>query len=445
VRRAALPVQRAAGRARVIWRNWSGEQACSPAEVVRPRSTEEVAAAVQRARDAGRVVRVAGAGHSFTSAVLTAGVLLSLDAMDRVVWADPGGRRVRVQAGIRLHALSEALARRGLALENMGDVDAQSIAGATATGTHGSGVELRNLSAAIEAVQIVAGDGSVREIDGGDALRAARISVGALGVVTELTLRCVPAFVMRGVDAPAPLDDVLDRLDELADGARHFEFYAFPHSDTVLTRTNRVVTAPAQPPGRARRWAEDVLLANHGLHLACGLARRRPRWIPSISRAMTSALSERTRIDRSDRIFVSPRRVRFTEMEQAFPRAAARDALRAILAEVRRHPVIFPIELRFVAPDDALLSPAHGRDTVYIAVHNYVGMPWEPYFRAVAAIGAEHGARPHWGKRHFHTAATLAPLYPEWERFQAVRAELDPEGRFTNAYVERVLGPPAAR
>lgn len=429
----------------MIWRNWSGEQTCSPAEMVRPRSTEEVAAAVRRAAEAGRVVRVAGAGHSFSDAVLTDGVLLSLDAMDRVVWADPGGRRVRVQAGIRLRALSERLAGFGLALENMGDVDAQSIAGATATGTHGSGVELRNLSAAIEAVQLVAGDGTVRELDGGDALLAARVSVGALGVITELTLRCVPAYVMRGVDAPGSLGDVLERLDELAEGSRHFEFYAFPHSETVLTRTNAVVTAPARPPGAVRRWTEDVLLTNHGLHAACGIARRRPALIPTISRAMTGALSERVRIDRSDRIFVSPRRVRFTEMEQAFPRTAAADALRAILDEVRRHPVIFPIEVRFVAPDDALLSPAGGRETVYIATHNYVGMPWEPYFRAVAAIGAEHGARPHWGKRHFHTAATLAPLYPEWERFAAVRAELDPAGRFTNAYVERVLGPASAR
>jgi L-gulono-1,4-lactone dehydrogenase len=429
----------------VIWRNWSGEQACTPAEVVRPRSTEEVAAAVRRAAEAGRVVRVAGAGHSFTDAVLTDAVLLSLDAMDRVVWADPGGRRVRVQAGIRLRALSEALAGYGLGLENMGDVDAQSIAGATATGTHGSGVELRNLSAAIEAVQLVAGDGSVHEIDGGDALLAARVSIGALGVITELTLRCVPAYVMRGVDAPAPLDDVLDRLDELAEGARHFEFYAFPHSDTVLTRTNEVVTAPARPPGPARRWAEDVLFNNHALRVGCELAKRRPDWIPSISRTITGTLTERVRVDRSDRIFVSPRYVRFTEMEQAFPRASARDALSAIMTAIRKFPVVFPVELRFVAPDDALLSPAGGRETAYIAVHNFVGMPWEPYFRAAAAIGAEHGARPHWGKRHFHTAETLAPLYPGWERFQAVRRELDPGGRFTNEYVRRVLGPPPAR
>ncbi len=428
----------------MIWRNWSGDQACTPAEVVRPRSTEEVADAVRRAAAAGRVVRVAGAGHSFSDAVLTDGTLLSLEHMDRVVWADPGGRRVRVQAGISLRRLSAELATYGLGLENMGDVDPQSIAGATATGTHGSGVELRNLSDAIDAVQLVAGDGTVHEIDGGDELLAARVSVGALGVVTEVTLRCVRAYVLRGVDAPAPMDEVLERLDELAEGARHFEFYAFPHSDAVLTRTNEVVTSPARPPGPVERWTEDVLLNNHGLKVACALAKRRPQLIPAISRTMTRALSERVRVDRSDRIFVSPRLVRFVEMEQAFPRAAARDALRAIVEAMRRHPVIFPIELRFVAGDDALLSPAGGRDTVYIAAHNYVGMPWEPYLRDCAAIGREHGARPHWGKRHFETAETLAPLYPEWERFQAVRAKLDPEGRFTNEYVRRVLGPPAA-
>ena len=270
------------------------------------------------------------------------------------------------------------------------------------------------------------------------------MSVGALGVVTEVTLRCAPAYVLRGVDAPAPLGEVLDRLDELASSARHFEFYAFPHSDVAMTRTNEIVAAPARPPGRVEGWLEDVLLNNHAFHVACEAARRAPAAIPRISRGVTATLGERTRIDRYDRVFASPRLVRFTEMELAYPRAAAREAIEAVLAEVRRHPVIFPIEVRFVAGDDALLSPAAGRETVYIAVHNYRGMPYEPYFRAVQAIGERHGARPHWGKRHFHTAASLAPLYPEWERFQALRAELDPEGRFANGYVRRVLGPPPA-
>ena len=422
-----------------MWRNWSGEQACFPAELVRPRSTAEVAEAVRRAAAAGRTVRVAGAGHSFTDAVLTEGTLLSLDAMDRVLDADAATGRVRVQAGIRLHALSDELAARGLALENLGDIDVQSIAGATATGTHGTGSGLRNLSSQIEAVQLVAADGEVHELDGGDELRAARVSVGALGVVTELTLRTMPLYTLRGVDAPRPLREVMASLHELADASRHFEFYVFPHSDIALTRTNEVVDGPPRPPGAARRWAEDVLLGNHGLRAVCELGKRFPRRIPQINRAVARTFTERVRVDRSDRVFSGPRLVRFTEMEQAVPREAAAEVIPEILATLERYPVVFPIEVRFVRGDDALLSPAGGRDTVYVAVHNFVGMPWEAPLRAVQAIGDRYDARPHWGKRHFHTAATLAPRYPDWDAFAAVRERLDPGGRFANDYVRRTL------
>ena len=424
----------------MIWRNWSGEQACIPAVVARPASTGGVVAAVQRAAASGHVVRAAGAGHSFTDAVLTQGTLVSLDAMDRILDVDRATGRVRVQAGIRLGALSERLAEHGLALENLGDINAQSIAGAIATGTHGTGAALPNISAQVAGVQIVAGDATVHELDGGDDLLAARVSVGALGVVTEVTLRCVPLFTLRGVDAPRPLADVLDRLDELADGARHFEFFVFPHSELALTRTNTVVDGPPRPDGRVRRYVDDVVLGNHAFGLATGLGRRVPRAIPRINRVVASSFATKERIDRADRIFSSPRLVRFTEMELALPRPAAREAVEQVLELTRRFPVTFPIEVRFVAGDDALLSPAAGRHTAYIAVHNSRGMPWEGFFRAVHDVGEAYGARPHWGKRHFHTAATLAPRYPGWERFQAVRRRLDPDGRFTNAYVRRTLG-----
>jgi L-gulonolactone oxidase len=423
-----------------VWRNWSGEQACVPAVVARPRSTAEVVAEVRRAAQAGRVVRVAGAGHSFTDAVITEGTLLSLDAMDAVLDADRESGRVRVQAGIRLHALSERLAALGLALENLGDVNVQSVAGAISTGTHGTGAGLPNISAQVEAVQVVAGDGTVHELDGGDDLLAARVSVGALGVITEVTLRCVPLFTLRGVDEPRPLAEVLDRLDELAEGARHFELFAFPHTEVALTRTNEVVDEPPRPPGPVRRYVDDVLLGNHAFGAACALGRRRPQAIPQVNRLVASSFSRKVRVDRADRIFASPRLVRFTEMELAYPRASGRAVVEEVLETARRFPVNFPIEVRFVAGDDALLSPAAGRPTVYVAVHNARGMPWEAYFRAVQAIGDRHDARPHWGKRHFQTAATLAPRYPGWERFQAVRRRLDPDGRFTNAYVRRTLG-----
>jgi L-gulono-1,4-lactone dehydrogenase len=375
--------------------------------------------------------------------VPTEGTLLRLDALDRVLAAD--GERVRVEAGIRLHALSRELLARGLAMPNLGDIDVQSLAGALATGTHGTGARLPILSAQVESVELVLADGSERVLDAGDELLAARVSLGALGVVVAVTLRCVPAFRLHGVDAPMPLDDVLGALDEHADGAPHFELFTFPYTRTALTRTTHRVDEPPRPPGAARRWLEDVALANGAFAAASMVGRRAHRLIPALNRGVTRAAGSAVRQDRSHRCFASPRMVHFTEMEYAIPRAAAAEMVRAVLAHVedRRLPVSFPLELRFVAPDDAFLSPACGRETAYIAVHAYRGMPWE-WFRDVERIADAHGGRPHWGKRHFQTAATLAPRYEHWDAFQAVRARLDPDGLFTNAYVERVLGPPPA-
>jgi L-gulono-1,4-lactone dehydrogenase len=423
-----------------MWRNWAGDQRCEPAALERPAAVGEVVGAVQRAVAAGRCVRVAGAGHSFTGAALTDGTLLSLARMGALLDADAASGLVRVQAGMTIRALNDALAAHGVALPNLGDIDAQSIAGAIATATHGTGVTLRNLSAQVRALQLVTASGDVVEIDGGDDLLAARVALGTLGVVTELTLEVVPAFTLRGVDAPAPLAAVLDELDARVEGHRHFEFFVFPHADDALTRTNDVVDAAAQPRAAARAYVDDVLLANRAFQLACAIGRALPAAIPSLNRVVTRLAGSSMLVDRSDRIFATPRLVRFTEMEYALPRPVAATAVRAIKATAERFAINFPIEVRFVAGDDALLSPAHERDTVYVAVHAYKGMAWEPYFRAVEAIADEHGGRPHWGKRHFQTAETLAPRYPGWERFAGVRARYDPAGVFSNAYTDRVLG-----
>jgi L-gulonolactone oxidase len=424
------------------WENWSREQRCVPAVRLGPRDVAEVQAAVRAAADAGRTVRVAGAGHSFTPLVPTDGTLLDLGALNRVEHVDAARGHVRAGAGIRLGALSAALAPHGLALENLGDVDVQTLAGALATGTHGTGAGLPALHANVVALELVDGTGAVRELTGADELRAARVSLGALGVVTAVTLRCVPAFTLRGVDARAPLDDVLDDLAARTAAARHFELYVFPHARHAITRTNTVEDGPPRPPSAARRWLEDVAVANGAFAATCRVARARPALVPRVNRFVSAlAGAGRVRVDRSDRIFASPRHVRFTEMELGVPRAAAPALLRAVKAEAERHAVPFPIELRFVAGDDAHLSPAAGRDTAFVAVHQVRGLPWEPYFRAVHALAEEHGARPHWGKRHLHDAASLAPRYPGWAAFAAVRAELDPAGTFTNAHVARVLGP----
>jgi L-gulono-1,4-lactone dehydrogenase len=428
------------------WSNWAGDQTCSPTAVGHPGDTAEVADAVARASAAGETVRVAGAGHSFNDAVLTDGTLLQLDRMRRVLDVDASSGLVRVEAGATLRELSEAMYEHGLAFENLGDVDVQSIAGATATGTHGTGARLRNLSATLQEIELVAGGGEtvkLSEATDADAWRAARVSLGALGVVTAVTLRAVPAFTIEGVDSSAPLDEVLDSLDERAAANDHFELYVFPYTSIALTRTNNRVDRPPAPPSPARAWVDDVFLRNYVFGLACAAGRRSHRLIPSINRLLARASGTSRRIDRSYRVFASPRLVRFTEMEYAIPRGQTAAAVRAVLAmvEQRRLAVPFPIEVRTVASDDALLSPAGGRETGYVAVHMYRGMEWEPYFREVERIMDDFDGRPHWGKRHFQTAETLAPRYPEWDRFAAVRRRLDPHGTFANGYVSRVLGP----
>jgi FAD-linked oxidoreductase len=427
-----------------IWRNWAGDQRCSPAEVVRPRNRDELAAAVVATAGARRTVSVAGAGHSFTAVALTDGTMIDLAALSGTIEADPASGLVKVLAGTVLADLNEELHRLGLAMENLGDIDRQTIAGAISTGTHGTGAKLRNISAQVEAVELVGADGSVRELDGSepDLLRAARVGVGALGAISAVTLRCVPAFVLERIDSPQPREQVLDSFDQRAEANDHFELFTFPYADSALVlERNRVEGAP-RPRGRLASYLNDTVLENWALEALSAAGRLVPRAIPGLSRLAAALASGGKTTDRSDRVFASERRVRFTEMEYGVPREHGPEAARRVIEWVRanRYPVFFPIEMRVAAGDDALLSPSHERDTAYIAVHQYRGMEWRPYFEAVEGIMREYGGRPHWGKRHFQTAETLAPLYPEWGKFQAARDELDPNRVFTNEYAARVLG-----
>lgn len=426
------------------WRNWTGDQICHPASVVAPTTADEVATAIAHAAERDWNVRVAGAGHSFIDAVSTDGMLLSLDRMNRVLDVESSSGLVRVDAGITLNALNEALAEHGLALKNLGDIDLQSLAGATASGTHGTGARLRNLSAGVHSVELVTASGEKIEVNASedqDAWRAARVSLGALGVVTAMTLLTVPAFTLHAVDEPRPLDEVLAGLDELADSNDHFEFYTFPHSSLALTRTNNRVDDAPRPRSRMSAWVGDILLVNHAFGLVCRTGRRWPSMIPKLNRLAARAAGSRERVDRSDRIFASPRRVRFTEIEYAIPRERAAEAVTAVrnVIEERGFDVPFPLEVRFLAPDDAFLSPAFGRQTCCLSAHMFEGMTWGPYFHAVEDIMVGFGGRPHWGKRHFQSASTLRPRYPAWDHFISIRDRLDPEGRFANDYLRRVL------
>src|SRR3954468_4334181 len=388
----------------MTWANWSGAQTCSPRQELHPGSEAEIAEIVKRGDGP---VRVAGTGHSFTDIVLTDGVLLHLDRMASLTRVE--GDVAHVQAGMTLHALGPALAARGLALENQGDIDAQTVAGALATGTHGTGETYRNLSANVVGMRLVDGRGNVVELTDPEDLRAARVSVGAFGVVTEVAIRCVPLFGLRRIDERRPLAEVMGSLDELVAGNDHLEFFAFPHTDTVILRRTERVEPDVKATPHWRAFLEEELLENGVLGLACRIGRRFPAQIPRINRTLMRLAAGAKRQDVAHRVYASRRIVRFNEMEYAMPREqgplVAAESLSQVAA--RRLPVGFPFEVRFVAGDDAFLSPPHGRATCYLAVHQYKGMDSRPLFALVEAMALEAGGRPHWGKLHTQTAETL--------------------------------------
>jgi FAD-linked oxidoreductase len=429
---------------RASWTNWGRNQTCAPARIARPSSEDELVALVKDAADKEQRVKAVGAGHSFTAIACTDGVLVDLSGYGRVLDHDTATGRVTVEAGIPLHRLSDELDARGLALENMGDIDQQSVSGATQTATHGTGLRFGNLSSQVVGMRLVTADGSVLELSGErdpDTFRAAQVGLGALGLVSTVTLQCVPAFRLHAVEQPVPVDEVLADLDALVEENDHYEFYWVPHTRWALTKRNRRTDEPARPRPRAREWIDDMFLQNYAFGALCRVGRRWPSMIPRLAKIIPSTGTV-DYIDRSDRVFTSPRKVRFWEMEYAIPREAVPEALNRLrrLVDQIGMQISFPVEVRVVRGDDLWLSTAHGRDTGYIAVHVYRGTPYDAYFSGVERIMDGYGGRPHWGKLHFQTAETLAQRYPRWDDFQKVRSRLDPDQRFANPYLDRVIG-----
>ena len=428
------------------FRNRAGNQVCVPREILRPGSPEEVAAIVRRAAHAGLTVKAVGSGHSFTDTACTTGILVSLDRLAAVEAVDTAQGRVTVQAGIRLDALNRELHEAGLAMPNLGDIDRQSLAGATATATHGTGIGLGNLATTIVGMEIVDGRGEIISCDEHhrpDLLHAARVGVGALGIVTRLTLQCVPAFNLHAVETVEPLDGLLNDFEPHMAGHDHMEFFWIPGARRAHVKRNNRTDRPPRPQSWLAAARDKMLYENIVFGLANRTVRRFPSLAPTVARLTSGAFSERNFIDASHRVFASRRLVRFYEMEYGVPVAAVPEAVRRIGALVRSlpSPVTFPVEVRVSAADDIPLSTAYGRDTGWFAVHVYAGTPYLAYFQGVEAIAADYSGRPHWGKLHFHDHRSLAPLYPEWDRFQRVRSELDPAGTFSNSYTDRVLGP----
>lgn len=427
-----------------LWSNWAGNQSCRPTGWHRPRTEDQLREAVALAASEGRTVRAVGAGHSYSSIACTDGHLVDLSDYDRVLAADPSTGVVTVQAGITLRRLNQELADRGLAMEVLGDIDYQSIAGALSTGTHGPGIRYPAPSARMLGARLVTADGSVVECspDRDPQLwSAARVGLGALGVLSEVTLQTVPAFRLHTVEEPMRMSAVLADLDRLIDDNDHFGLFWFPGSDTALVKRSNRTELPLRPRDPRAAWLNDVMVDNHLFGAACAVAARVPAAAPTIV-AVADRKSRHEWVDRSDRVFATPRLVRVIEMEYSVPRDAFPEAferLRRFVAGLG--PITVPVEIRWTAGDDIPLSHASGRDSAYVAVHMYRGQPYDHYFQGVETIMSSLEGRPHWGKLHFQRAETLAPRYPRWDEFQEVRARMDPEGRFLNAYTERVLGP----
>ncbi len=427
------------------WTNWSGLSTAHPIGELTPHDAGDVVDAVLSARHQELVVKMPGTGHSFTDIALTDGLLLRPDSLRGVVGVDRDAMTITVLAGTPLHELNTALEKLGLSLHNMGDIDEQTIAGAISTGTHGTGGRVASLSAQVAGLEMVTGDGTLLRADAEenpDVLALARIGLGALGILTSVTLRVEPLFTLAAHEAPMTWDEALAESDELAASNEHFEMYWFPHTDRLLTKRNNRSLEPAEPLSRFRAWLDDEFLANRVFGWSNHLTNLRPALVPRLNDISGRALSERRYSDVPHKVFTSPRRVVFREMEYAVPREAGVQALREARALIDGSDgrISFPVEIRVCPADDVPLSTAYARDSVYLAFHTNPQTDHTDYFRGIEEIMRGHDGRPHWGKLHTRTAADLAPAYPHWQEFQALRDRLDPDRIFTNAYLDRVLG-----
>ena len=426
------------------WRNWAGTEAAVATEVVRPRNLDELSDAVASAK---RTVRARGSGHSFTAVGAAHDRAIDLSAWTGVVSADAASGLVTVRSGTTLRTLNAELDRLGRAMTNLGDIDAQTISGAISTGTHGTGERFGGISTQVAALELVLADGSVVTCspdERPDLFAAGRVGLGAFGVISTVTLRTEPSFVLHAEERPEPLDDVLASLDGNCADNDHFEFYWFPYGRNALTKRNNRLPAGTvpEPLSRTRQFVEYQLMENVAFGTVCRVGRAVRPLVRPLNRLSSAVLSARAYSDVSHKVFVTNRNVRFVESEYAVPR----EALPEVLGELRKRvprladPVMFPVEIRVAAADDIWLSTAYERDSAYLAIHQYVGMPYQEYFALFESIVGAVGGRPHWGKMHSLDAADLRKRYPRFDDFTALRAELDPQGKFLNPYLSRVLG-----
>lgn len=425
------------------WQNWARTASAKPQSVHSPTSTDEVAQLVQQAAEGGRTIRMIGSGHSFTSTAVANDMMLMPTALSERFEVHPDST-VTVGAGMDLTTLCHKLDGAGLALTNMGDVRVQTLAGATQTGTHGTGRLSGTFAEMIEELEIVVGDGSVRTVNAQsdpDLFNSARVGIGAFGIVTAIRIRVEPSFVLKAHEFPSSFEETCDKFDYWRQIHDHFEFYWMPHTDTCAVKHNDRVTGPPEPPSPMSEWWEESFLQNTVFGALCRFGRTAPGYVPLINKLTTKVATQRNYSNKSWLVFTSPRRVRFAEMEYALPIDSLVPALKSAreLIEERGWRISFPVEVRSVPADTAWLSTATERDTGYLAFHAFDRMD-RTWFTEIESLLIDHGGRPHWGKMHTRTAEWLALAYPQWAAVAAVRDRVDPQRVFANDYTRRVLG-----
>ncbi len=426
------------------WSNWAGNQQTGSVLVSKPQTESELQQVVQNAQTSGRRVKAVGSGHSFTAIAVAEEVLVDLSKYDEILAIDKINQTVTVQSGIQLSKLNQALYENSLAMQNLGDIAYQTIAGAISTSTHGTGAKFTGIANQVVALRVVLADSSIVECSANvnaELFSCARVGLGAIGLISTVTLKVVPAFNLAVIEEPMRLDEVLQNLDLHVDSNDHFEFFWVPHTGWALTKRNNRNNLPIEPMSKMSHWYSKTLMENYAFGAVCMLGKARPSLIPRLAKALPSS-GRNEYSDASHKVFASKRIIKFYEMEYAIPREACAEALNRVRRMVTDSGFFlnFPVEVRFTAPDEIPLSTASNRESAYIAVHIYKGMNYVPYFTEVESIMNSYQGRPHWGKLHFQNASTLASRYPQWDVFQSVRNQVDPKRMFSNQYLETVLG-----
>jgi len=430
------------------FRNWAGNERCHPERFFQPQTHDEIIAIVREAVKAGRKLRVTGAGHSWSPIACTGDYMVNLDLYNKVIRMDKEKKRVTVQAGIRLKELNKILDENGLALSNLGSICEQSVAGLMTTGTHGTGISFQILSSAIIGMKVITSSGEVMEIDETSAyLNAFRVSLGVLGIISEITLQCSDAFNLREESGPVWFDEALEQLPELLQRNDHVKLWWFPHVRRLMlyryNRAEKMIIPRASVYSSFLKWTEDVFLVRYFFALMLRVGNLLPKQIPAINRFICRIhLKKIQRAGKSHEIFNVPMPPRHRESEYAIPVERAADALDELRREIehRRMKVNFVVEVRFVKSDSIWLSPAYGRDSCYIGGYLYGDKRWQPYLELFEGIMKKYDGRPHWGKEFSPELHDFGKLYPRWFDFLKLKQQMDSSNRFANSLTEKLFG-----